>query len=394
MTEVPFGAKPYCNDRWKNRQHKWVTWWTWAPNIHVAFRYCIAAQKIHKKSSNVLDPSMQRLVNIFRDSHRHTSSVESRNIFKTKTSCEATKWSRTLWVSQLMLATPLTRKSLIGMSWKPACSMKGSRKPPRQASTWTGMPCLRPSCAMSAMGSAMPWGKLGTEPTSCNRGHAMKEANTHQTTIAAAPYHASIFADGASHSLHVHLAGPFVDGHVTQAHSKVLRRLRSTMVKTQFTTMGHLGHLDKITLLKAACAVAGATLKQMAMDKSRNTLALNQPALERTSLESECPCPWPCPDNFCTPSGCSPYLPKLSKHAKRTQWKHDAIVKLPWSRTAKGCRFPVASKTKWNGKTSKTIIEMKYYGKHGPLFVCFPLPRATPNLPRQVLQKGNQLIRL
>jgi hypothetical protein len=47
----------------------------------------------------------------------------------------------------------------------PAFSMKGTRKPPRQQSTWRPIRWRRASLARASMSSTAPCGKLGAEPT-------------------------------------------------------------------------------------------------------------------------------------------------------------------------------------------------------------------------------------
>ena len=69
-----------------------------------------------------------------------------------------------LWVSQLMLVTPLRRKSKSSDS-KPARERKGTMKEPRQQSTWSGILRLMARRERDDMSSMMPWGKLGAEPT-------------------------------------------------------------------------------------------------------------------------------------------------------------------------------------------------------------------------------------
>ncbi len=72
-----------------------------------------------------------------------------------------------LWVSQLILVTPLRVKSN-GTVGKPARERKGTRNEPRQQSTCRGsLPFLRRARRERAeMSSMMPWGKFGAEPTS------------------------------------------------------------------------------------------------------------------------------------------------------------------------------------------------------------------------------------
>lgn len=63
-----------------------------------------------------------------------------------------------------MLVTPLSLKSKSSVS-KPAFSRKGTRKDPRQQSTWSGILRLTASLEREVISSIMPWGKLGAEPT-------------------------------------------------------------------------------------------------------------------------------------------------------------------------------------------------------------------------------------
>jgi hypothetical protein len=69
-----------------------------------------------------------------------------------------------LCVSHEIDVTPLRRKSKSVVS-KPALSRKGTRKEPRQQSTWRGSFFFRARRESEVMSSMMPWGKLGAEPT-------------------------------------------------------------------------------------------------------------------------------------------------------------------------------------------------------------------------------------
>lgn len=69
-----------------------------------------------------------------------------------------------LCVSQEMDVTPLTRKSK-GSVGKPARERKGTRKEPRQQSTWRFMFREEARRPREGMSSIIPWGKFGAEPT-------------------------------------------------------------------------------------------------------------------------------------------------------------------------------------------------------------------------------------
>lgn len=63
-----------------------------------------------------------------------------------------------------MLVTPLSLKSKSSVS-KPAWERKGTRKDPRQQSTCRGILRLAAREERDVIGSIMPWGKFGAEPT-------------------------------------------------------------------------------------------------------------------------------------------------------------------------------------------------------------------------------------
>jgi len=64
-----------------------------------------------------------------------------------------------------MLVTPLSLKSKSSVS-NPAFSRNGTRKEPKQQSTWSGILRFTASLEREDMSSIMPWGKLGAEPMS------------------------------------------------------------------------------------------------------------------------------------------------------------------------------------------------------------------------------------
>ena len=69
-----------------------------------------------------------------------------------------------LWVSQLILVTPLRVKSN-GVVANPARARNGIRNEPRQASTWSGIRLRMATRDKAAMSSMIPCGKVGAEPT-------------------------------------------------------------------------------------------------------------------------------------------------------------------------------------------------------------------------------------
>lgn len=69
-----------------------------------------------------------------------------------------------LCVSQLILVTPLRLKSN-GAEGNPARERNGTRKDPRQQSTWRGSDFRRARRDSVVMSSMMPCAKEGAEPT-------------------------------------------------------------------------------------------------------------------------------------------------------------------------------------------------------------------------------------
>jgi len=71
-----------------------------------------------------------------------------------------------LWGSTEIDVTPGILKSTWWGSLKPACSVNGRIKPPKQQSLWQPIPHFWAKAAISGVGSKFPYGKSGALETS------------------------------------------------------------------------------------------------------------------------------------------------------------------------------------------------------------------------------------